>query len=204
MTHARSGRNKKTLGFTLIELLVVISIISLLSSVVLAAVGEAKDKAKVAKFRQEMQQFITALELYKADNGVYPNINGYNTSQCNNKRSTGVEFRYDNKINFNCLVVFSGLSITSLNSYSLNMAPRVINPNSTTAILYYYRVNFTEKTIGSFYRCDGDVSIPEYVIYITSSNSLMYNAFANWPQAETSPDGTGWNPLPNTRCFSLK
>jgi prepilin-type N-terminal cleavage/methylation domain-containing protein len=42
--------NKK--GFTLIELLVVISIISLLSSIVIASLNEARDKARIAKALQ--------------------------------------------------------------------------------------------------------------------------------------------------------
>lgn len=58
---------KKNLGFTLIELLVVVSIISLLSSIVLAAVTDARDKAKGTAFRQHVEEFKKAIELYKLD-----------------------------------------------------------------------------------------------------------------------------------------
>jgi prepilin-type N-terminal cleavage/methylation domain-containing protein len=51
---------KRAQGFTLIELLVVISIISLLSSVALAALNSARDKAKYARSRQEMISFVQA------------------------------------------------------------------------------------------------------------------------------------------------
>jgi general secretion pathway protein G len=60
-------------GFTLIELLVVISIIGLLSSIVLASLKDARNNAKNKAYRAEVNQFITALELYRNDNnGMYP------------------------------------------------------------------------------------------------------------------------------------
>ena len=59
-------------GFTLIELLVVISIISLLSSVVLASLNTAREKAQDARRQADLQQMQIALELYFDDNGTYP------------------------------------------------------------------------------------------------------------------------------------
>ncbi len=67
-------------GFTLIELLVVISIISLLSSVVLASVRDARDKAQGSQYIQGALQLQNALELYKADYGKYPNEGAIITS----------------------------------------------------------------------------------------------------------------------------
>ncbi len=58
-------------GFTLIELMIVISIIGLLSSIVLASLATAKEKARVAQVQQETLQLQNALELYKAS-GSYP------------------------------------------------------------------------------------------------------------------------------------
>ena len=59
-------------GFTLIELLVVISIIALLSSIVLASLNAAREKATVSAFGQSMGELQKALEVYKSDIGYYP------------------------------------------------------------------------------------------------------------------------------------
>ncbi len=59
-------------GFTLIELLVVISIISLLSSIILTGVADAKIKAQDAKRIQEKRSIDTAVQLYISNNGHAP------------------------------------------------------------------------------------------------------------------------------------
>ncbi len=64
--------NNKKFGFTLIELLVVISIISLLSSVVLASTSAAKKKAVDAATIAENGQIRNSLELYYNQHGGYP------------------------------------------------------------------------------------------------------------------------------------
>ena len=61
-------------GFTLIELLVVISIIGLLASVVLTNVNSARGKARDARRVADLQQIITALQLYYHDNRSYPPV----------------------------------------------------------------------------------------------------------------------------------
>lgn len=63
---------KSAKGFTLIELLVVISIITFLSSIVLAALNTARGKARDATRQIEMRQIEKALALYYSDNGVFP------------------------------------------------------------------------------------------------------------------------------------
>jgi prepilin-type N-terminal cleavage/methylation domain-containing protein len=63
-------------GFTLIELLVVISIIGLLSSIVLASLNTAREKAEIAKISSEMKSIQLALELYYDAYNQYPNAGG--------------------------------------------------------------------------------------------------------------------------------
>lgn len=65
-----------TRGFTLIELLVVISIISLLSSVVLASLNSARARARDAQRSSDIRQIQLALELYRNTNGGYPSSVG--------------------------------------------------------------------------------------------------------------------------------
>jgi prepilin-type N-terminal cleavage/methylation domain-containing protein len=64
--------NSRTSGFTLIELLVVVSIIALLSTIVLAAVQDARIKARNTAKNSLVMEYVKALELYRNDNGTYP------------------------------------------------------------------------------------------------------------------------------------
>ncbi len=60
-------------GFTLIELLVVVAIISLLSSVVLASLNVARDRAQNSATLLQARQIQLAMELYYNEFGGYPN-----------------------------------------------------------------------------------------------------------------------------------
>ena len=64
--------SKNTRGFTLIELLVVIAIIGILSSVVLASLNSARQKARDARRVADIKQVQLALELYFDANRNYP------------------------------------------------------------------------------------------------------------------------------------
>jgi prepilin-type N-terminal cleavage/methylation domain-containing protein len=61
-------------GFTLIELLVVISIIGILSAILYASFGDARNDARNKAMQAELKEVQLALELYKAQEGEYPDI----------------------------------------------------------------------------------------------------------------------------------
>ncbi len=63
---------QKSRGFTLIELLVVISIISLLSSMILAVFNTARGRARDVRRIADLKSIATALELYYDNNVRYP------------------------------------------------------------------------------------------------------------------------------------
>jgi prepilin-type N-terminal cleavage/methylation domain-containing protein len=68
-------------GFTLIELLVVISIIALLISILLPALGSAREAAVAVQCQAQIRSVSQAAIMYTVDNSeYYPNIWSYNTN----------------------------------------------------------------------------------------------------------------------------
>jgi len=67
--------NKK-LGFTLIELLVVISIISLLATLSVTSLNNARKKARDSVRKEDIGKIDTAIQLYIDDHGYTPDLQG--------------------------------------------------------------------------------------------------------------------------------
>lgn len=72
----------KNHGFTLIELLVVIAIISILTSVILGSLNTARINSREAVRVENLRILQTALELYYADYGAYPNTSLVKYGEC--------------------------------------------------------------------------------------------------------------------------
>lgn len=67
----------KNKAFTLIELLTVIAIIAILMSLILSVGGYVQENAARNRAKSEIAAMETAMESYKADNGIYPEYNNY-------------------------------------------------------------------------------------------------------------------------------
>ena len=64
--------NRKTNGFTLIELLVVISIIGILAGMLLPALANAKQKAKILKAKNDIKGLEGAINQYRSTYSMFP------------------------------------------------------------------------------------------------------------------------------------
>lgn len=59
-------------GFTLVELIIVMAIIGILAGVVLVNVGPRREHAMQTRALSDIKEMDATLEMYHADNGVYP------------------------------------------------------------------------------------------------------------------------------------
>lgn len=172
-------------GFTLVELLVVVSIIAFLSSIVLATLNTAREKAKATAFRAEVDSFIKALELYKSDNGSYPGEELLVSSPAS------VNYYYTG--NPTAAIAIPS-SFDLLNALIPKYISKLPDPVLDTT-QFNYKINGTNTLLS---KCWGDTNTPPYIVRISASEP----GFSDWPFIRTGNTSTA----PNTdiRCFSLK
>jgi prepilin-type N-terminal cleavage/methylation domain-containing protein len=171
----------KTKGFTLIELLLVVAIIAMLTSVVMALIGTERDKAQVRAFRREIEEMVSAIELYRADNGG--RIPGFGTS---------IPYSYTKNVS-NAAGEVSGSTQIDLQA----ILSSATNPylREVPAPPFDGEMAFV-KTLT--HRCEGGITAPEYQIWVTGDKNLEY--FKDWPKLETM----GGSEVPGVKCFAIK
>ena len=65
-------QKKNKSGFSLVELLIVFSLMGVLLSISLAALGSTRKSARDSKRKADLEQIRSALEMYRTDVGIYP------------------------------------------------------------------------------------------------------------------------------------
>ena len=63
---------RRKMGFTLLEIMVVMAILAMLVALVAPNILSRSDDAKVAVAKTQLRNIVSALDLYKLDNGNYP------------------------------------------------------------------------------------------------------------------------------------
>ncbi|MFT5179914.1 MAG: prepilin-type N-terminal cleavage/methylation domain-containing protein [Candidatus Paceibacteria bacterium] len=150
-------------GFTLIELLVVISIIGLLSSVVLASLGEVRTKAGISSMQQEGIQLRTALELYRSKNGEYPsNGRAYLSNPDNASSSWSIQLKLSEEISSVMPTLKNGIpGVTFYSGWA---------PPSHGNMLYFNTETYYQNAWVTSYYCEGaTIDAPYKVVFIVTT-----------------------------------
>ena len=63
---------RKIRGFTLLEVMVVMVIIGILAAVVVPKIMSRPNEARIVAAKNDIRSIMSALKLYRLDNGVYP------------------------------------------------------------------------------------------------------------------------------------
>ena len=65
-------RRRPMLGFTLVEIMIVVVILGILGALVVPNIIGRSDQARRVAVENDLRSIATALDLYRADNSVYP------------------------------------------------------------------------------------------------------------------------------------
>lgn len=185
-------KTNRSSGFTLIELLVVISIISFLSSIVLASLNTARTKARGVAKLQEFKQVQLALEQYKSDNGYYPQEN--NSTYFSAWTSSGVP------PTISPYTGTGGVAMPAFPGTYIKTFPDPIKYSVSYYDSYTYYNQAAITSMYSNYTCGG-APIKGYLIYYydMSGNSIANasTTYASWPKALSSG-----SPMSGSYCFT--
>jgi len=69
----KKQNDKTSFGFTIVELLIVIVIIGILAAITIVSFNGVTSKANISKSQSDLKNMQKLIEMYKVDNGTYPN-----------------------------------------------------------------------------------------------------------------------------------
>lgn len=174
----RQGR-----GFTIVELLIVVVVIGILASITLVAYSNVQGRARDSRRMTELNAIVKALELYKLNNGAYPNEVG-------TVNASGWEVSHDGTgpTNFLSALVSSNtvsrVPVDPKNN-GVNSGAGSLNPSrGSSNTLYYYHLypagsNGCDASRGDF-----------YVLGVTRMDTVPING--NHPQNPGFACTTSW------------
>jgi len=149
----RTAQKHKQKGFTLIELLIVIAIIGLLSSILAAALSNARKSARDTQRQANVKQLMAALELYYNDNNAYPLSGG--ASSPNNGWSSSADSSW--------ATLYTALSpyMQKMPTDPLNNGPAWSVYGNTNYNLSYYSIGCNQQWYMIVYRVE-DFNLPTH------------------------------------------
>jgi general secretion pathway protein G len=158
---------------------VVISIIGLLSSVILGAVSEGRRKAEITKAKEDFQSLVNAIEMYRQDNGSYPD-----------------------SINGNEMTNYTSINnLTNILSPYIKTIPTLPSALEVAKGPYYYinQEGFVDPFYAGKIHCESAGGNEEYLIFFSSNSTYALE----FPRVVDSSGGQmlDWSDMYNTVPF---
>lgn len=145
-------------GFTIVELLIVIVVIAILAAITIIAYNGIQSRARISQRAGDVSAIQKSLELFKADNSVYPAVNA----------TTAANLPSGFAGSYGCITCYA-YSVSTDNTWmkglidAKTVANPILDPINNNSNFYMYYVN----NGAGFNGCPG----PFYVIVVESPNA---------------------------------